>query len=84
MDLGNSENDEVEADNGDVQLETTSSVEPNVEESDEDEMSPAKALQMLENAWLNEKFAPELLPHQFELVQCMLQQISHMEENIKK
>ncbi|XP_058795575.1 DNA replication complex GINS protein SLD5 [Phymastichus coffea] len=49
-----------------------------------DEMSCAQALQSLENAWLNEKFAPELLPHQQDLVDFMLETITYMENNIKK
>ncbi|KAL7295971.1 hypothetical protein TKK_0010529 [Trichogramma kaykai] len=53
-------------------------------ESDEEELTSDKALQVLESAWLNEKFAPELLPHQQLLVECMVQQIKHMEENVQR
>lgn len=35
-------------------------------------------------AWLNEKFAPELLETRSDLVECMLEQISQMEENIRR
>lgn len=52
--------------------------------SEGEELTAEKVLQAIENAWLNEKFAPEILPHQSELVDCMLQQISHMEDNMKK
>lgn len=48
------------------------------------ELTAQTALQEIENAWMNERFAPEILPHQFDLVDCMLQQIAHMEENIKR
>lgn len=48
------------------------------------ELTAQSALQEIENAWMNERFAPEILPHQFDLVDCMLQQITHMEENIKR
>lgn len=41
-----------------------------------------KLLESLENAWLNEKFAPEILPHQSDILDLMLGQIVHMEENI--
>ncbi|XP_015609842.1 DNA replication complex GINS protein SLD5 [Cephus cinctus] len=55
-----------------------------LEESDEDGGVTAQSvLQDIENAWLNEKFAPEILPHQSDAVECMLQQISHMEDNMK-
>lgn len=39
-------------------------------------------LEILQNTWLNEKFAPELLPQQTEMLDLMLGQIEHMEENI--
>lgn len=48
------------------------------------ELTAQTALQEIENAWMNERFAPEILPHQSDLVDCMLQQIAHMEENIKR
>lgn len=37
----------------------------------------------MENAWLNEKSAPEILPYQGEMVELMLGQIAHMEENLQ-
>ncbi|XP_032663391.1 DNA replication complex GINS protein SLD5 [Odontomachus brunneus] len=57
-----------------------------VEETEDDatELTAQDALQAIENAWMNEKFAPEILPHQSNLVDCMLQQIAHMEKNIKR
>lgn len=39
-------------------------------------------MENLENTWLNEKFSPELLPQQQDMLDLMLGQISHMEENI--
>lgn len=48
------------------------------------ELTAQTALQEIENAWMNERFAPEILPHQSDLVDCMLQQIAHMEENVKR
>lgn len=53
-------------------------------DDDQPVMTAQSALEELENAWLNEKFAPEILPHNYELVEIMLQQIGHMEENIKR
>lgn len=41
-------------------------------------------LENLQNAWLNEKFAPELLPHQTDILDLILGQIEHMEENISQ
>ena len=34
-------------------------------------------------SWLNEKFAPELLEHKTAVVECIIEQIKHMENNIK-
>lgn len=56
-------------------------------ESDNDEeqieYTPAEVIQILEEAWVNEKFAPEILPHKAEVVDCLLGQISVMEENLQ-
>lgn len=41
-------------------------------------------LESIQSTWLNEKFAPEILPHQTEMLDLMLGQIVHMEENIKQ
>ena len=35
-------------------------------------------------AWLNEKFSPELLENRSDIVDCMLDQIHEMEENIRR
>lgn len=53
-------------------------------DSFDDEETAGNVLQRIENAWLNEKFAPEILPHRSDDVECMLQQIFQMEENTKK
>ncbi|XP_055906433.1 DNA replication complex GINS protein SLD5 [Eupeodes corollae] len=51
----------------------------------EDELITAqKVLENLEVAWANELFAPEILPHQGEMLELMLGQIAHMEENMKE
>uniref|UniRef100_A0A672NWA0 DNA replication complex GINS protein SLD5 n=1 Tax=Sinocyclocheilus grahami TaxID=75366 RepID=A0A672NWA0_SINGR len=35
-------------------------------------------------AWLNEKFSPELLENKSELVECVMEQLTHMEENLQR
>ncbi|XP_019369853.1 PREDICTED: DNA replication complex GINS protein SLD5 [Gavialis gangeticus] len=35
-------------------------------------------------AWLNEKFAPELLESKAEVVECVMEQLEHMESNLKR
>ena len=52
--------------------------------SEEESFTAKSALEAIENAWINEKFAPEILPHRSDLVDCMLEQILHMEANIKR
>lgn len=57
----------------------------NLDLSDDDEEITAQVvLKTLEDAWQNERLAPEILPHHNEMVECMLGQIQHMERNISK
>ncbi|PBC29423.1 DNA replication complex GINS protein SLD5 [Apis cerana] len=56
----------------------------NSDQEEEEELTAQSVLLAIEEAWLNEKFAPEILPHRSDLVDCMLQQITHMEENMKR
>lgn len=57
----------------------------NVSNSSEDQVqiTPAEVIEMTEEAWINEKFAPEILPHKSEVVEIILDQITNMEENLK-
>lgn len=54
------------------------------ENEEELELTPAEVIQIMEEAWVNEKFAPEILPHKAEIVDCLLGQVTFMEENLKK
>lgn len=54
------------------------------DDSSQEEMTAQKVLQTVERAWLNEKFSPELLPHQTDYVDCLLEQIKGMEGNLAK
>lgn len=49
---------------------------------EEDVKTPAEILLEFECIWRNEKFAPEILPHKIDIVECLLDLIKHMEENI--
>ncbi|XP_033632865.1 DNA replication complex GINS protein SLD5-like [Asterias rubens] len=51
---------------------------------DEVEMTAADVLQKIEEAWLNEKFSPDLLESKSELIDCMLEQTQEMESNVSK
>lgn len=42
-----------------------------------------KVLENIEVAWLNEKNAPDILPYQDDMMELMLGQLDHMEENLK-
>lgn len=51
---------------------------------DEEEITADTVLKTLQDAWQNERLAPEILPHRNDMVDCMLGQIQHMERNINK
>lgn len=51
-------------------------------DSDGEELTAAELMSMMEEMWLNEKFAPELLPNKMDIVDCMYLQIQTMEKNI--
>lgn len=56
-----------------------------MEENQEEELTtPGAVLQKLEEVWINERLAPELLSYEGELIDCMLDQVQHMEENLHK
>lgn len=43
----------------------------------------SQVLEILETAWTNEMCAPELLQHQTDMLELMLSQVAHMEEQMK-
>lgn len=67
-----------------MENESEARAKPEDEEPEGQEFTAQGVLLAIEEAWLNEKFAPEILPHQSDLVDCMLQQITHMEQNMKR
>ncbi|XP_060038010.1 DNA replication complex GINS protein SLD5 isoform X2 [Erinaceus europaeus] len=52
--------------------------------SEEVVLTPAELIERLEQAWLNEKFAPELLESRSEIVECVMEQLDHMEDNLRR
>ncbi|XP_064441584.1 DNA replication complex GINS protein SLD5 isoform X2 [Mirounga angustirostris] len=52
--------------------------------SEEVVLTPAELIERLEQAWMNEKFAPELLESKSEIVECVMEQLHHMEENLRR
>nr|XP_014693247.2 DNA replication complex GINS protein SLD5 isoform X2 [Equus asinus] len=52
--------------------------------SEEVVLTPAELIERLEQAWMNEKFAPELLESKCEIVECVMEQLEHMEENLRR
>lgn len=38
----------------------------------------------MEETWLNEKFSPEILPNRMEVVELLLDQITTLENNLRK
>lgn len=60
-------------------------VETDIGENEEENcLSVQKVLETIKTAWKNEKLSPELLPNKIEYIECMLEQIKQMEENIEK
>jgi len=57
--------------------------EDQVDEDEEEEITPAELIEKLQQCWLNEKFSPEIIPHSTAVVECIIEQIKHMENNIK-
>ncbi|XP_058057675.1 DNA replication complex GINS protein SLD5 [Anopheles bellator] len=57
-------------------------VDHEAEEDDEIQMSSQEVLESLQRAWINEKFAPDLLPYEESLVEMVMIQLVHMEENL--
>ncbi|XP_030565250.1 DNA replication complex GINS protein SLD5 isoform X1 [Drosophila novamexicana] len=53
------------------------------EEEDAEPITAQKVLEILETAWTNEMCAPELLQHQTDMLELMLSQVAHMEEQMK-
>ncbi|KAI4465451.1 sld5 protein [Holotrichia oblita] len=53
------------------------------EETEEVPLTAAEVIELMEEAWRNEKFAPDILPNKSEVVDCLLGQISYMEENLR-
>ena len=41
-----------------------------------------QVLQRLQGAWINEKFSPELLEPQIDIVDCLMEQIVSMEDHL--
>ncbi|KAK8725336.1 hypothetical protein OTU49_010819 [Cherax quadricarinatus] len=64
-----------------------SDTEEDVIEGSDDEgeaMTASEVLKKLEEAWITERMSPTLECHQSELVDCMLDQINQMTENLKR
>ncbi|XP_078725564.1 DNA replication complex GINS protein SLD5 isoform X3 [Lampetra fluviatilis] len=61
---------------------TTSGEEEEGEEGEE--VTPAELVSRLREAWLNEKLCPDLLPQHSELTECVVEQLTHMEGNLRR
>lgn len=57
-----------------------------IENSDDDheDVLPSDVLHQLQNAWIDERMCPELLPYEGDVVDCMLDQVEQMEANLKR
>lgn len=50
----------------------------------EEPITAKKVFETLQSTWLNERLSPEILPQQTDMLDLMLGQIAHMEENLKQ
>ncbi|XP_032872377.1 DNA replication complex GINS protein SLD5 [Amblyraja radiata] len=64
-----------------LELEADSLTE---EDEEEEILTPAQLIHKLEEAWLNEKFSPDLLECKSEIVECVMEQLDHMEKNLQR
>ncbi|GBM65262.1 hypothetical protein AVEN_46103-1 [Araneus ventricosus] len=60
--------------------------EDDIPDDNETEEGPTlpEFIEKLEEIWVNEKLAPELLQYEFDVVEIILDQIQHMESNLQK
>lgn len=54
------------------------------EDESQEVMTPAELVTKLEEIWLNEKLSPELLENKSEIVECVMEQLNHMELNLQR
>ncbi|XP_030376433.1 DNA replication complex GINS protein SLD5 [Scaptodrosophila lebanonensis] len=81
-----SENENLDVPETQLELDTDAALQNVDEEDDEDEVeqiTAQKVLEILETAWTNELGAPELLQHQTDMLELMLSQVAHMEDQMK-
>nr|CAB3249065.1 DNA replication complex GINS protein SLD5-like [Phallusia mammillata] len=54
------------------------------EDSEDEQFTAAQVLEKLEEAWMNEKLSPNLMECKSEIVECILEQMQEMEDNINR
>lgn len=52
-------------------------------DTQDEQLTAAQLIEIMEEAWINEKFAPEVLPHKYEVVELLLGQIHYFEERLE-
>ncbi|XP_076256175.1 DNA replication complex GINS protein Sld5 isoform X2 [Rhynchophorus ferrugineus] len=55
-----------------------------IDNDEEVQLSLPEIIQLMEENWLNEKFSPEILPNRMDIVELLLDQITTLENNLKK
>ncbi|XP_062565517.1 DNA replication complex GINS protein SLD5 [Armigeres subalbatus] len=75
--------DQAEIDSEDDQhVVDTNNLDEENEDEDEIAMTSQQLLENLQRAWMNEKFAVQLLPYEEAIVEMVMSQLVHMEENL--
>ncbi|XP_001359166.2 DNA replication complex GINS protein SLD5 [Drosophila pseudoobscura] len=78
--------DEITADlqaENDVDAEAALVNDDEEDDDDVEQITAQKVLEILETAWINEMCAPEILPNQTDMLELMVSQVSHMEEQMR-
>lgn len=68
-------------------MDDTSDIEELIREEEDDtqdeQLTAVQLIEIMEEAWINEKFAPEVLPHKQDVVELLLGQIQYFEERLE-
>ncbi|MFH4983483.1 hypothetical protein AB6A40_010192 [Gnathostoma spinigerum] len=72
-------------DNGDSSaLMSVNLLEESAYDEEDDAVTPAEVLERLTVAWKDELNAPRILPHRYDVLECIIDQNEGMEENLNR
>lgn len=68
-------------DNSDIDIEQL--IREDEIDDTQEQLTAPQIIETMEEAWINEKFAPEILPHKYEAVELLLGQIQYFQEKLE-